>query len=179
MLVFISNYINLIINAGGIVLIVILFLIASILSNNKREIERAKKGEKRDAVYNKETERMESINEYKKPELEIMREKSGVFYKNCSLYETFAQLVAIFPLMGILGTVAALMSLTNGNATVEELYKNLGVALGSTFYGMLWSIGLKIFTALYPSRVISETENMLEDFARMYADAETKKNLER
>lgn len=166
------------INGGGIILLVILWFIATRLSGNKRDVKNAKKGVKRDSVYNAETASMEGTEEYHKPELEVMREKSGAFYKTCAWYETFVQLVAIFPLMGILGTVAALMLLTDNNASIDELYANLGVALGSTLWGMMWSIGLKLFTALYPSRVINEVENELEDFTKMYANAELKKNLE-
>lgn len=178
MLEFIKTNINMIINVSGVALFAALWFIATRLSSNKRDVKNAKKGVKRDSVYNTETESMEGKEEYHKPELEVMREKSGAFYKTCAWYETFAQLVAIFPLMGILGTVAALMLLTNNNAEIEELYANLGVALGSTLWGMLWSIVLKLFTALYPSRVINEVENELEDFTKMYANAELKKNLE-
>ena len=62
------------------------------------------------------------------------------------LYSTYANLTAIFPLLGILGTVAALIMLSpNGGSDMME---NLMVALGTTLLGAIFAVLFKILDSL-------------------------------
>ena len=62
------------------------------------------------------------------------------------LYSTYANLAALFPLLGILGTVAALIMLSpNGGSDMME---NLMVALGTTLLGAVFAVLFKILDSL-------------------------------
>ncbi len=80
-----------------------------------------------------------------------------------SVYETISQLIPVFPLLGILGTVAGIMGQTNA-ANSSEIVGSLNVALGSTFWGLIASIALKLIITLLNGRVINSVDNMLDAY---------------
>lgn len=87
-----------------------------------------------------------------------------------SWYDSVAQLISVFPLMGILGTVSGLMSQMAASDT-ESMFSSLNFALSTTFNGLFWAIGLKIFTSLFPSRMAGEAEVLLEDYAKKLSNS--------
>ena len=78
-------------------------------------------------------------------------------------YETISQLIPVFPLMGILGTVAGIMGQTNAPNS-SEIVGSLNVALGSTLWGLIASISLKLIITLLNGRVVNSVDNMLDAY---------------
>jgi len=85
------------------------------------------------------------------------------------------QLIPIFPLLGILGTVAGLMLETKAG-DIPAMLGSLDVALVTTFWGLIFAILLKIIEAVFPSRVIYDVEVMLDDFDKKMSLAEMFQN---
>ena len=107
-----------------------------------------------------------NISEASTPETILRYEKD--FNKIVAQYNVYSQLIAVFPLFGILGTVAGLLvqlSAHNEEA-LNGLFDSLGIAMGSTFWGLIWTIGFKIFVAFASTKTIDETENMLESYEK-------------
>ncbi len=72
------------------------------------------------------------------------------FNKVHVIYSVFAQLISVFPLLGILGTVSGLMGSFAGDSTnIELISRGLGEALVTTFLGLIAAIVLKIFDAVF------------------------------
>ena len=61
-------------------------------------------------------------------------------------YVRNGQLIALLPLLGILGTVLGLI-IGRGSADIERLMSGLGTAMWTTFLGLLFSIVLKFYDA--------------------------------
>ena len=68
-------------------------------------------------------------------------------------YAIFEQLVPIFPLLGILGTVAGLIQQLGDR---EQMQAALGVSMSTTFLGLLAAIVLKFIDAFVVSKSINE-----------------------
>ena len=64
-------------------------------------------------------------------------------------YTLFCNITAIFPLLGIFGTVWALMQMTD----VENLSANFMSALKTTFWGLIFAILYKLFDAFVASKL--------------------------
>lgn len=80
-----------------------------------------------------------------------------------SVYETLSQLIPVFPLLGILGTVAGIMAQTTAKDS-SAIVGSLNIALSSTFYGLIASIVLKILITLLNGRIINSVDNMLDAY---------------
>lgn len=74
-----------------------------------------------------------------------------------SLYAIFSNLTAIFPLMGILGTVLSLLPMVADMANVQT---NFFAALTSTFWGLVFAIAFKICDAFLTSRMEDNDKNV-------------------
>lgn len=86
-------------------------------------------------------------------------------------YEVFGQLVPIFPLLGILGTVAGLIQKLSN---IGELQEALGLSLSTTFYGLIAAIILKVVDALWVSKKLNEMEVYFDTFEQNYKMARDK-----
>lgn len=64
-------------------------------------------------------------------------------------YSLFTNITAVFPLLGILGTVVSLMRLSGA----ENLSENFMSALSTTFWGLVFAIGFKIADSFITSRL--------------------------
>lgn len=64
-------------------------------------------------------------------------------------YSLFTNLTAVFPLLGILGTVTSLMRLSG----TENLSDNFMSALATTFWGLVCAIGFKIADSFITARL--------------------------
>lgn len=74
-----------------------------------------------------------------------------------SFYAIFSNLTAIFPLMGILGTVISLLPMVADMANVQT---NFFTALTSTFWGLVFAIAFKICDAFLTSRMEDNDKNV-------------------
>ncbi len=106
--------------------------------------------------------------EHAKPDTIRMFQKD--FNKACSLHEMFSQLIPLFPLFGILGTVSGLILQLVSN-DINEVFSSLNVALGSTFWGIVFAIILKIIDSVFPARRINDTQIELENYDKKLSTA--------
>lgn len=65
-------------------------------------------------------------------------------------YAFFVNVTAIFPLLGILGTVLSLLPMV---ANLADMQQNFFAALTSTFWGLVFAIGFKLADGYLSSRV--------------------------
>jgi len=86
-----------------------------------------------------------------------------------SKYATWAQMIPIFPLLGILGTVAGLILQVEA-ADAAAIYESLHLALSSTLYGLIAAIVLKIVETALVQKHINDIETMLSDYEIKYQD---------
>lgn len=84
-------------------------------------------------------------------------------------YTTWAQMIPLFPLLGILGTVAGLL-LQVAAADAAAIYDSLGLALSSTLYGLIAAIILKVVESTLVLRQINTLETMYADYELKYQD---------
>lgn len=167
---FISGYANQGIVILGIGVLSFLLWNGISLSNHKSRIEEALK--RRNRKYTLSGSFLEE-NEDRDAAItpDTIRKYEMDFNKACSLHGVLVQLISVFPLMGILGTVAGLMLQIQSN-TAEGMMASLDVALNTTFWGLIFAIVLKFIEAVFPSRVIYDVEVMLDDFDKKLSIAE-------
>lgn len=172
MLEFISKYGTAGIIIFGLVIAVLLLQNGITLSNQKGRIEEALK--RRNYIYtlnaaSKEME--ESEDERASITPDTIRKYETEFNKKCSWHGVLVQCIPVFPLLGILGTVAGLMLQIQVNG-IEAMMESLNVALDTTFWGLIFAILLKVVEAVFPSRIIYDVEVMLDDFDKKLNMAE-------
>lgn len=166
---FLSKNMNTIINLlGGLVCVLLIFNMVK-LNNHKDRIKEALERKNIKSSIDKNTLEItdEKISEAVTPD--TIRGYETSFNKSVAWYNSFTQLIPVFPLFGILGTVAGLMLvLSQSNGNLEQVTQDLDFALRSTFYGLMWTIGLKILVALTAARMIEDTEIMLDDYNKKF-----------
>ena len=96
--------------------------------------------------------------------LRTMRETSEKYY---SMY---SNLTGIFPLLGILGTVIALIPMVQDMANMQT---NFFVALTSTLWGLVFAIFFKVLDAMLAPRIERNTRG-IEDYLEKLESATTK-----
>lgn len=172
MLEFISKYGTAGIILLGVVIAIFLLWNGIALSNQKGRIEEAL-GRKNyiytKNVVSKKIEENEDESAAITPD--TIRKYETEFNKKCSWHGVLVQCIPIFPLLGILGTVAGLiLELQAGD--IEAMMQSLDVALDTTLWGLVFAIVLKIMEAVFPSRIIYDVEVMLDDFDKKLNIAE-------
>lgn len=169
---FISNNATAMIMLLGIGVAAGLLWIGVKLDNHKTKINEALTRRNRRYTANAETRELEE-NEDQDAAItpDTIRKYETEFNKTCSWHNVLAQLIPIFPLLGILGTVAGLMMEVQAG-DVQAMMESLDVALVTTFWGLIFAIILKIEEAVFPSRVINDVEVMLDDFDKKMSLAE-------
>lgn len=92
------------------------------------------------------------------------------FDELCAEYLIAAQMIPLFPLLGILGTVSGLIAQVS---TQDEaaIYSSLGLALSTTFWGLIASIVLKVVEAWLVQKGINNIETVFNDYDIKYQDA--------
>lgn len=172
LLEFISEYGTVGIIIFGLVIGGLLLRNGVTLSNQKSRIEEALK--RRNYVYtlnaaSKEMEETEDESASITPD--TIRKYETEFNKKCSWHGVLVQCIPVFPLLGILGTVAGLMLQLQAEG-MDAVMQSLDVALETTFWGLIFAIILKVVEAVFPARVISDVEVMLDDFDKKLNMAE-------
>lgn len=162
----VRDNINLIILLFGIALTALIFINGSKLSSHKNRIDEAvSRRNKKWRVNPGDGAVVDEDDEDASITPDTIRKYERDFNKSCAWHNVFSQLIPIFPLMGILGTVAGLMLESNA-ADIEGMMASIDTALSSTFFGLIFAIILKFVDAVFPSRVIEDVEVMLDDYSK-------------
>ncbi len=167
---FLSGCMNFIIVVMGLALIFFIVGNWMALNNHYKQIKNVMNWKNTKTVFNKKTHEVEDLSAEEKVTPDTIRELQTAFNRTCSWHEAFAQLIPIFPLLGILGTVAGII-LQLSSQDLNQVFNSLHLALGSTFWGLIVSIILKIIDALLSVRIINETEIILDDYEKKVDNA--------
>lgn len=178
-----SALLNLISNHGdgfiicfAVIIFVLLMINGVILSNHKSRIKENLKLDGTMFSINMETQKIEEREDEKiviTPS--AIRSFETKFNEACSYHDILAQMIPLFPLLGILGTVAGLMTMVDPSAkdSLQNLYMGVGSALSTTLYGLIAAIILKFTDALFTSRIINDVDVMIDDFDKKLELAKT------
>ena len=154
--------INPVIWVGAILVLAMLIVISRKLKELKNSIIIALYGSKKTAFINPKTlalkQRDTAVS--KREDLYPLRKE---FNETCSKYLTWAQAIPIFPLLGILGTVAGLIAQVQAQ-DAAQIYASLDVALGTTFWGLVAAIILKVVEAWTVQKEINDIETIFNDY---------------
>lgn len=89
----------------------------------------------------------------------------GEYQKRGSWYSAFSLIIQIFPLLGILGTVAGLyLAMSNG----QDMYEGVELALSTTVLGILFAIIFKIADIIIVSLFINYIEDGIDRYEKIY-----------
>lgn len=86
-------------------------------------------------------------------------------------YNLFTTGISIFPLLGMLGTVAGLLGLDLSAGDMENIKNNFFMALTSTAWGIVFSIGFKIVHAVtehYFEKKIQESTELVDECNQLF-----------
>lgn len=148
----------------GLGLTVGMFINGSKLSSHKSRIDEAvNRNNQKYGINTKSHNMVSEDDEDASVTPDTIRKYEMEFNKSCSIHSVISQLIPIFPLMGILGTVAALMLMVNAE-NIDRMLESLYTALDSTLFGLLFAIGLKTIDAFFPARIIEDIDVLLEDY---------------
>ena len=92
-----------------------------------------------------------AVREVDEEEIVALRKRSE------SLYSIFINVTAIFPLLGILGTVVSLLPMV---ADMADMQQNFFAALTSTFWGLVFAIVFKLLDGFLASRIEDNDKNV-------------------
>ena len=92
-----------------------------------------------------------AIKNVNEAEVVALRKKAEAFYS------VFANLTAIFPLLGILGTVVSLLPMV---AEITDMQHNFFAALTSTFWGLIFAISFKLLDGFLSARLEDNDKNV-------------------
>jgi biopolymer transport protein ExbB/TolQ len=162
---FINKFINPIIIVWFLGLWVYSIILKNKLSRKKDLIEDAVSRKNKKYVINSNTQTVDSFDDSNiSITPDTIRKHEKEFNSFCTGHALLIQLITILPLLGILGTVAGIMLELNNTSDTEKMLSSLYLALSSTLYGLLASIFLKVYDSLNSSKIINDTEVLLEDY---------------
>ena len=169
--------VNPIIWVGGVAVLVALIVISSQLKTLKNEIATNMYGSAGlSAAINRKSFALKQRNTAlsKREDLYPLRNR---FNEICSTYLTWAQAIPIFPLLGILGTVAGLI-LQVSTQDAGAIYAALNTALSTTMWGLIAAVVLKIVETAMVLKSVNEIETMFSDYDLKFEDALNLKNFD-
>lgn len=94
------------------------------------------------------------------------------FSKPRITYSTAEQLIPVFPLLGILGTVLGIIVQLNAK-DIDSIFDSLGTSMWTTLAGLAAAIILRLVDALFVSKKVTELEirfDMYEQDYQMFKD---------
>lgn len=173
---FLQENMNILIIILGLIIFISIAINAAKLSQQKSRIQDVVNRKNTKVTINKKTMEM---HEYEEPEdvgPDTIRNYETDFNKVCSWYYVLEQFIPLFPLFGILGTVSGLITQVTAQ-NIDEMFNSLNTALTSTWFGLIFAIGLKILVALSSTRIIKDVEIMLDDYDKKFSNAIAQKNI--
>jgi len=151
-----------IISVGGFI-----YVVKGVDKINSEKEERAKKNRKvqytqggiqtTPDVYTWE-DTLSDIEEFSKPQV---------------AYSLVQQLVPVFPLLGILGTVMGLIMQLN-SGTLDALKDALGTSMWTTLWGLVAAIAIRLMDAFWVSKKVTELELYFNIYEQRYQMAQEK-----
>lgn len=172
----ISEYGTVGINILGVALLIGIIVNMGRLKSQKDQIESVFNYKTTKPIVNEKIGRMEEHVERREPEWNELIEREKGFSKVRSWYEVCAQCVTLFPLLGILGTVAGLMLQVNAQ-NLDEMMGSLDTALGTTLWGLIWAIFLKFIMAFFSARIIFDVDALLDNYFQGFDRSVALKNV--
>ncbi len=164
-LLWICNLFNAVLNYGILVLAVFEFVLAircsTHLHTNQKEIKNltGESSERHQTAWKSGKRKVTTtrVITYERDwgEYDGFRKK---YQKSLSKYNKFTLYIQLFPLLGILGTVAGLYIAMNARDGAASLYSGVGFALSSTILGIVFAIIFKIWDV-----ILSNTVNVIDD----------------
>ena len=143
---------------GNILILVIAIINFIIFIKTKRKINKANDS------FNPRSDKVNGVSasmEWSREQIsELKNERKSLL----NGYTWYANITAIFPLLGILGTVAALVTYSN-----ETMMDNFMVALGTTLLGVFWAIISKAGDAILSASLdmfFENTDHVIREFDR-------------
>jgi len=156
------NFIAIIFSKGGnwiIVIVAVINVIVYFLT--KRAIKEA------DSMFNPKNDKVNGVSATMQWSPKEISKLKDMRKKLIKLYAWYANFTAIFPLLGILGTVAALVTYTT-----ENMMANFMTALTTTLFGVLFAIVFKILDANLSAPVdnfIDTADYVVQEYERKEA----------
>ncbi len=154
----------------GIILIILVVLLV-LSSRNNSNLKRVSNSldeflphEENDPRWNAGRSGVSYQKENVEGEIKKVAKKEGEFSNYLASYNTHCQIVSIFPLLGILGTVVGIIFM--GDIS-EASMSDFSLALWTTFAGLVASIIMKAKLSLCDGRSVSEFENKVDGYYRM------------
>lgn len=84
--------------------------------------------------------------------------KTRVYYWAEVSYSVFLTIISLFPLLGMFGTVAALITLDMSSGVTDEMQSNFFSALTSTAWGIIFSVLFKGINAFFQPYIENQIE---------------------
>lgn len=122
--------------AGNWIIFVVAVINGVIYFWTKREIKKA------DNMYNPKSDKVNGVSAGMQWSRKEISELKAMRKRLITIYAWYVNITAIFPLLGILGTVAALVTYSD-----ETMMENFMVALSTTLLGVLFAIIFKSIDA--------------------------------
>ena len=157
----------------GVVVFFRLLAISKELVELKDKTDNAYRKTKRDTAINR-IDRSIEMATVDNLDINIMDDHVETFNALGAKYSSWVQIISLFPLMGLFGTILGLIPglVAVANQDLEPLYSALSTALFSTFWGILAAMILKAYIAFGPSKHINEIESKLAENDRKFHNME-------
>ena len=166
---FFGKFMTPLIIIGGIGMAVYLIMNYIKLYTKKASIDDAMNRRNRESYLNARTGEIQEREREEAVTPDTIRECQKSFNEVVSGYNACIQLIPLFPLMGILGTVSGLIMQLKGQ-DLDMLFNSLDTALSSTFWGLIAAIALKVISTA-SAKLIEDTENILDDYDKKFENS--------